>query len=146
MEWGYLELALMGCDRPDVDILEASADRALAIALEFGDHDLEVLALADGGLALITQGRIREGFDRLDSAMAAIAAGEVADFGLAGQSFCSMLTGCDRAGDVNRVEEWVRVDTRNDARAHRRSAEGARDALPAGVRVGRRRDGTVVGG
>ena len=109
VEWGYLELALMGCDRPDVDILEASADRALAIALEFDDHDLEVLALADGGLALITQGRIREGFDRLDSAMAAIAAGEVADFGLAGQSFCSMLTGCDRAGDVNRVEEWVRV-------------------------------------
>ena len=109
VEWGYLDLALMGCDRPDVDILEASADRALAIALEFGDHDLEVLALADGGLALITQGRIREGFDRLDSAMAAIAAGEVADFGLVGQSFCPMLTGCDRAGDVNRVEEWVRV-------------------------------------
>ena len=109
VEWGYLELALMGCDRLDIDDLEASADKALAIALEFGDHDLEVVALADGGLALITQGRVREGFDRLDSAMAAIAAGEVADFGLAGKSFCSMLTGCDRAGDVNRVEEWTRV-------------------------------------
>ncbi len=109
VEWGYLELAVMGCDRLDIDDLEASADKALAIALEFGDHDLEVVALADGGLALITQGRVREGFDRLDSAMAAIAAGEVADFGLAGKSFCSMLTGCDRAGDVNRVEEWTRV-------------------------------------
>ena len=36
------ELAYMACDRPDVDELEASADRALAIALEFHDHNLEV--------------------------------------------------------------------------------------------------------
>ncbi len=99
----------MGCDRPDVDDLEASADRALAIALEFGDHNLEVRALADGGLALITQGHLRDGFDRLDSAMAAIAAGEVTDFALAGRCFCSMLSSCDRAGDVNRVDEWVRM-------------------------------------
>ena len=63
----------MACDRPDVDELEASADRALAIALEFHDHNLEVRALADGGLALITQGKLREGFDRLDGAMAAMA-------------------------------------------------------------------------
>jgi DNA-binding NarL/FixJ family response regulator len=109
VEWGYLELAFMACDRPDIDELEASADRALTIALEFGDHDLEVCALADSGVALITQGRLREGLDRLDGAMAAISAGELADYSLAGRCFCSMLTGCDRAGDVNRVEEWMRV-------------------------------------
>ena len=109
VEWGYLELAFMACDRPDIDELEASADRALTIALEFGDHDLEVRALADSGVALITQGRLREGLDRLDGAMAAISAGEVTDVSLAGRCFCSMLTGCDRAGDVNRIEEWMRV-------------------------------------
>ena len=109
VEWGYLELAFMACDRPDIDELEASADRALTIALEFGDHDLEVCALADSGVALITQGRLREGLDRLDGAMAAISAGELADYSLAGRCFCSMLTGCDRAGDVNRVEEWMHV-------------------------------------
>ena len=109
VEWGYYELAYMACDRPDVDELEASADRALAIALEFHDHNLEVRALADGGLALVTQGRVREGFDRLDSAMAAISAGEVDDFNIAGKCFCSMLSGCERVGDVNRVDEWVRV-------------------------------------
>ncbi len=98
VEWGYYELAYMACDRPDVDELEASADRALAIALEFHDHNLEVRALADGGLALVTQGRVREGFDRLDSAMAAISAGEVDDFNIAGKCFCSMLSGCERVG------------------------------------------------
>ena len=109
VEWGYLELALMACDRPDAIELERSAERALDIALEFGDHDLEVCALADGGLALITQGRVQEGFERLDAAMTALTAGEVHDPGIAGKSFCSLLSGCDRAGDIARAEEWTRI-------------------------------------
>ena len=47
------------------------------IAVEFGDSDLEAQALADGGLALVSQGRASEGFARLDAALAAISAGEV---------------------------------------------------------------------
>ena len=109
VEWGYLELALMACDRDDIVDLEASADRALAIAVEFEDRALEVRALADGGLALVTEGRVREGFRRLDEAMAALTAGEVTDPGIAGSSFCSLLSSCDRAGDVARAEEWTRI-------------------------------------
>jgi DNA-binding CsgD family transcriptional regulator len=109
VEWGYLELAFMACDRPDAIELERSAQRALDIALEFGDHDLEVRALADGGLALITQGKVHEGFARLDAAMTALTAGEVQDPGIAGKSFCSLLSGCDRAGDIARAEEWTRI-------------------------------------
>jgi DNA-binding NarL/FixJ family response regulator len=109
VEWGYLELALLACYRDDVVDLEASADRALAIALEFGDRDLEALALADGGLALVTSGRIREGFRRLDEAMAMLTAGEVQDPNIAGLSFCSMLSSCDLVGDVARVDEWTRI-------------------------------------
>ena len=41
--------------------------------------------------------------------MAAISAGEVDDFNIAGKCFCSMLSGCERVGDVNRVDEWVRL-------------------------------------
>ena len=100
----------MACDRPDVDEPRGECRPSTRHRARIHDHDLEVRALADGGLALITQGRIREGFDRLDSAMAAIAAGEVDDFGLAGQS---LLLDAEwmrpRAGDVNRVDEWVRV-------------------------------------
>src|SRR5262249_19960376 len=107
VEWGYLELALIACGRDDVDDLLASADRALAIAAEFDDHDLEVRALADGGLALVTAGRIEEGFRHLDEAMVAITAGEVQDPFAAGMSFCSMLSSCQRVGDVARAEEWT---------------------------------------
>ena len=109
VEWGYVELAFIACGRDDVDALEASADRAFAIAEEFGDHDLEVRALADGGLALVTAGRVTEGLRRLDAAMTAITAGEVRDPMVAGLSFCSMLASCERIGDVARAEEWTRL-------------------------------------
>jgi DNA-binding NarL/FixJ family response regulator len=109
VEWGWYELAFAACDRPDVDDLHASADRALRIAQQFGDTDLEVRALADGGLALVSQGRLREGVAQLDEAMAAILAGDVRDPGVAGLSFCAMLSACDRTGDVQRAEEWMRV-------------------------------------
>ncbi|HEY2998947.1 MAG TPA: LuxR C-terminal-related transcriptional regulator [Acidimicrobiales bacterium] len=105
-EQGHLELAIMACDRADVDDLLASAERALSVALEHGDSGLEALALADSGLALVSQGRCAEGFARLDAALAAISAGEV-PMPAAGICFCSMLTACDRAGDVRRAEEWT---------------------------------------
>jgi DNA-binding CsgD family transcriptional regulator len=109
VEAGYLELSIIACEAPDVDELLAAADRALALALEFGDADLEVRALADSGYALVVQGRLAEGFARLDEAMATLSAGEVANVGVAGTSYCALLSACDRAGDVRRAEEWSRV-------------------------------------
>ncbi|MBL7520092.1 hypothetical protein I6A84_18845, partial [Frankia sp. CNm7] len=109
VEWGYLELARMACDRPDTDELLRSTERALAIAAEFADQDLEARALADSGLALVSRGRAREGFARLDEALAAITAGEVRDVAVIGRSFCALLASCDRAGDVARAEEWIQL-------------------------------------
>jgi DNA-binding CsgD family transcriptional regulator len=110
VEAGYLELAMIACEIPDVVALGRSADRALALAIEFGDADLEVRALADSGLALVSQGRTREGFGRLDEAMAAISAGGV-DPLVSGKSFCAMLSACDRAGELERASEWTRIVT-----------------------------------
>jgi hypothetical protein len=110
VEWGYFELARLACERTDVDDLLASATRALSIAADFGDVDLEALAMADGGLALVTQGHANEGFNRLDAALAAISAGEVSPIA-ASVCFCSMLTACDRTGDVRRAQEWTRIIT-----------------------------------
>ena len=90
-EWGYFELATIACSRMDIDELLASAERALEIALEFNDPDLEAQALADFGLALVTKGRTAEGMARLDAALAAISAGEVSPTA-AGICYCSMLT------------------------------------------------------
>src|SRR4029077_20486376 len=92
----------------DVEELLASADRALRIAVDFGDIDLEAQATADGGLALVTMGRRKEGLARLDASLAAITAGEVTPI-VAGMCFCSMLTACDRTGDVRRAQEWTGI-------------------------------------
>lgn len=109
VELGYLELAIMACDRPDASDLAASAERALAIARRFDDSDLEIRALADGGLALVCQGRLREGFAMLDEALIAISSGEARRLETPAKSMCSLLTSCDRAADLRRVDEWARL-------------------------------------
>ena len=111
VEEGYVELAQVACEVDSIDRLESSASRALELALEFGDSELEVRALADSGYALVAQGRFEDGFARLDEAMAALSAGEVQTPAVAGKSFCALLSACDRAGDLRRAEEWTRVIT-----------------------------------
>jgi DNA-binding CsgD family transcriptional regulator/tetratricopeptide (TPR) repeat protein len=109
VEVGYLELGLVACLYSDVEAVERSADLALTLAVEFHDRDLEVRALADGGLALVSQGRSVEGFDRVDEALAAMSAGQVHDPVVLGKSMCSLLSACDRAGDLRRAEECLQV-------------------------------------
>ena len=109
VEWGYWELARVACDRPDVLALERSAERALAIADEYGDVGLQMRALADGGFALICQGRLGEGFSRLEEALAVLTGGEVTDPFTASTTCCALLSACDRAGDGDRATEWLRV-------------------------------------
>ena len=109
VEVGYLELGVVACLYSDVRAVERSADLALELAVEFHDRDLEVRALADGGLALVTQGRQGEGFDRVDEALAAMSAGEVRDPVVLGKSMCALLSACDRAADLRRAEECIQV-------------------------------------
>ena len=111
VEVGYLELGLVACLYSDMQAVERSADLALELAMEFHDRDLEVRALADGGLALVTQGRQNEGFARLDEALAAMSAGQVRDPAVLGKSMCALLSACDRAGDLRRAEECIQVVT-----------------------------------
>lgn len=109
VEEGYLALAILGCDQPDVTAVERNAALALDRAAEFADHNLEVRALAEAGFALVAQGRMTDGFARLDEAMAAITAGEITDLAVAGKCFCAMLSACDRSGAVRRAQEWTGV-------------------------------------
>jgi len=109
VERGYHELALVACAARDVSALEESAAVALDLAIEFHDPDLEARALADGGLALISQGRLAEGFSRLDEAMAPLSAGEVRNPLMGGAIFCALLTACERTGEMRRAEEWTQA-------------------------------------
>ena len=109
VEWGYWELARLACDRPDMVELEQSAERALAIAATHGDVGLHMRALADGGYALVCQGRLGDGFARLEEALAVLSGGEVADPFALSTTACALLSACDRAGDLDRATEWLRV-------------------------------------
>jgi DNA-binding CsgD family transcriptional regulator len=109
VEEGYLALAVLGCDQPDVERLEQAAELALSLSIEFSDPVLEVRALAESGFALVVQGSLVEGFARLDEALTAVTAGDVEDVGTAAKCFCAMLSACDRAGELARAREWTAV-------------------------------------
>ena len=84
-----------------------AATTALAIARRHGDRDLELEAVALLGESEVARGRIEEGMRLLDQAMAALAAGEVADHKAVGEIYCRLLSACERAMDVRRAEEWM---------------------------------------
>lgn len=88
-----------------VELLE----RALELAREHGDLDLELLALADLGERLVEAGRVEEGLALVDEAMAGTLAGECSRLETVVFTCCDMLTACDFAGDVERATEWCRV-------------------------------------
>lgn len=103
VEEGYYRIAMVGCEVSDVTELEQCAARALELAREFGDTDLEVRAIAESGLALISLGRIADGVAQLDEASAAVMAGEVRDLGSNGLACCAVVSACDRLGDIERL-------------------------------------------
>lgn len=105
IEQGWVAVAPMGCDVDDPDELLARAERALAVARQFGDIDLETKALADGGLAHVQAGRVEEGFRQLDEAMALACAG-ADDPRSTAQSVCSFFTACYHAADFARAGTW----------------------------------------
>jgi DNA-binding CsgD family transcriptional regulator len=98
--------ALAGSDWREV---ERAAAQAMDIAKRFGDVDFEILALAYGGLAALSLGRLLEGNAALDEAMAAVTAGEMTNPLWIGQVYCAMLAGCERTVDYQRADQWIRV-------------------------------------
>jgi DNA-binding NarL/FixJ family response regulator len=106
IERGYLAVARVACDIHDPAQLYDNATLALELAREFGDHDLELRALADQGLALLSQGRVSEGLAQLDGVMVAVAAGELADPEERAKAMCAMFSACERTGDLGRADYW----------------------------------------
>jgi DNA-binding CsgD family transcriptional regulator len=107
-ERGRLEL-VRGARSPDVADRERAAETSLGIAQRSGDADLEVAALAELGLTAIEQGRVIEGLDRLDEAMAAATGGEADMLETVAEVCCSLVAACDLAGDTGRLEQWARI-------------------------------------
>jgi len=107
VERGWLALGILGCSNPSATELERSSSLALALARRFDDRDLECRALADSGLALVSQGRCDEGMALIDEAMTMVRSGECANLFITGQVECSFVAACQRAGDLPRLESWL---------------------------------------
>jgi DNA-binding NarL/FixJ family response regulator len=94
---------------------------ALAGAREHGDRDLEFVSLAYLGASLVHEDQHGDGMALLDEALAAVAGGEVDDFCVLEEIFCQLFSACERARDVVRADQWIRVG----------EAVAARRRLPA---------------
>ena len=106
IEQGWVAVAAMGCDVDDPAELLDRAELALARARQFGDVNLETKALADAGLACVQAGRVAEGMEMLDEAMA-LACGPADNAATAGKSVCSFFTACYFAADFDRAASWA---------------------------------------
>jgi DNA-binding CsgD family transcriptional regulator len=91
---------------------------ALAAGQAAGDSDLACAAMAYLGASLVHGDRTEEGMVLLDEALAAAAGGDIDDLCVIEEVFCQLFSACERARDVARAEEWLRV---GDALAARRN-------------------------
>jgi LuxR family maltose regulon positive regulatory protein len=81
---------------------QLAADAA-AISAALGITDVELLSRALEGLALVSQGRIRDGMRLLDEATAAVVAGEVNNLQAMGLACCYLIYACERVRDYPRA-------------------------------------------
>ena len=107
-EDGWLDLARSERTRDRAESTEL-ASRALEVALEARDTDLELRALAQLGLAEVEQGAVQDGLAHLDEAMAAVTSGEQTSLETFADVCCTLMVACERAGDADRPQQWSRV-------------------------------------
>lgn len=107
-ERGWLELAR---SERAVDLAASATHARVAFdeAVQAGDSDLELHALAQLGLAEVSRGNVEEGLVRLDEAMAAVTSGEQTSLETFADVCCSLLAACELAGDTERPAQWTDV-------------------------------------
>lgn len=82
------------------------ASEAAAISAALGITDVEMMGRALEGLALVSQGKIRDGMRLLDEATAAAAAGEIGDLQAVALTCCYLIYACERVRDYPRAAQW----------------------------------------
>jgi len=82
------------------------ATEAASIGETVGTIDVEMLGRALEGLALVSQGQVRDGMRLLDEATAAVVAGEVADRQAISLTCCYLIFACERVRDYPRAAQW----------------------------------------
>jgi len=84
----------------------AAATEAVEIGERFADTDLVSCGRHLQGRALIGQGQVEKGLERLDQAMIAVTAGEL-DPIMTGLIYCSVIQACQQVYALARAWEWT---------------------------------------
>ncbi len=101
--WLAIEEAKRAEDLADA---ERHARAGLALAHEIADADIECMALAQLGRALVRQGLVEQGTALLDEAMTVALGGETSDPLACGDACCTTLVVCDGLADLDRATQW----------------------------------------
>jgi ATP/maltotriose-dependent transcriptional regulator MalT len=104
--WAWLTRAYR---MPDLDAAEALTQRALDLAREAGDVDLELAAASQLGLIHVGQGDTAGGLALIDESMAAALGGEPSSLATVVYTCCDMLNACELASDAERAAHWCQV-------------------------------------
>jgi len=83
------------------------AERAVMIAREQGDRDLEIVALMRRGACSIAGGALSTGLSDVHEAMAAATSGEGHEVQYLGEALCTLLEVAGLLGDPGMVEPWA---------------------------------------
>jgi hypothetical protein len=94
----------LGAGQFDAALMDAAS--AHGVARQFGDRDVETLALALQGHALIGLGRVGDGMGLLDEAMATAMTGDLGMLAT-GLSYCRTISACLDLFDYDRAHDWI---------------------------------------
>ncbi len=86
------------------------APRITEYGRRFGEPDLLALGLHAEGRLMLYSGRVADGLERMDEALAGVMAGEVTPV-TAGRVYCSTIEACQEVSDFGRADEWTRALT-----------------------------------
>jgi DNA-binding CsgD family transcriptional regulator len=114
---------------------ERSARAALNVAHELADPDVECMALAQLGRAVVRQGRVEEGVALLDEAMTIALGGETSDPLASGDACCTTLVVCEGLADLQRAAEWCEAVVEFTERRRYTPVQSWCRAIYAGVLV-----------
>jgi class 3 adenylate cyclase len=84
----------------------AFADRAIALAREHGNLNVQYMATSFKGYAQLHQGNLEDGLRLMDEAAAAAGSGQL-DLRIASDIYCNTIAACRNIGDLERAGQWA---------------------------------------
>jgi class 3 adenylate cyclase len=84
----------------------AHADRAIAVAREHGNADVQFMATSFKGYGEVHQGNTQVGLALIDEAAAAATSGQL-DLRIASDILCNTIAACRNIGDLKRAGQWA---------------------------------------